>query len=235
MAMSSMEEAVEKLEPRDMTPVFVGNPSDKDSTWFQHHPNKTVLELLTLGPKWEWFEKYSSSFDAAAESHGVEFEKLKRSFADKMWTRTSTVLNSAYGAKLPESLDGVDHFEIGSPLSFAHYYEATSGALYGLDHDVQRFEADNFFLRLRPEVPEISGLYLSGQDIVTDSLVSAMLGGLLCAQKVLGVLNPLSMVNLDKTSTMKKKGAKSKQIRPVVHLSPPTVEDVYLNYPFDVM
>jgi all-trans-retinol 13,14-reductase len=223
-AMPTLEYALDKLTPKDMTPIFVGNPSDKDSTWSQHHPNTTVLELLTLGPRWEWFDKYNA-FDKTTNSHGPDFELSKRRYADKMWERTVQVLNS-YGAELPHSLDDVGHFEIGSPLSFTHYYEASRGALYGLDHDVQRFECKNYFLRLRPEVQEVSGLFLSGQDVVADSLVGAMMGGLLCAQKVLGFVNPLSLV---RTSGKAKKScffAKADQVQPI------SVEDVYLNYPY---
>lgn len=97
-------------------------------------------------------------------------------------------------AKLPESLDDVDFYEVGSPLTFAHYYNAERGAFYGLDNDLKRFEPKTFFLRLRPEVPEVKGLYLSGQDAMVDGLGAAMLGGLLCARKVLGVTNPISLV-----------------------------------------
>jgi all-trans-retinol 13,14-reductase len=227
--MPSLEAALDQLDKIDMTPIFVGNPGDKDSTWQQHHPNKTSLELLTLGPQWQWFEKYSG-FDEANNTHGVDFETAKRRFADKMWARTVQVLNS-FGAKLPLLLDDVAHFEIGSPLSFAHYYEASRGAFYGLDHDVNRFDPENFFLRLRPEVAEVPGLYLTGQDIVVDSLCGALLGGLLCAGKVLGAADPVALVKSlsVKTTRSKKRGL---QIKPLPSFH---VEDVYLSYPYDNM
>ncbi len=44
-----------------------------------------------------------------------------------------------------------------------------------------------FFLRLRPELPKVPGLYLTGQDVITGDIFGAKVGGLLCAQKVLGV------------------------------------------------
>lgn len=98
------------------------------------------------------------------------------------------------GAKLPKTLEGVDHFDLGSGLTFAHYYNAEKGALYGIDHNPKRFEPKTFYLRLRPEVPEVPGLYLTGQDISTSSFVGAMVGGLLCSQKVLGYVNPLKLI-----------------------------------------
>lgn len=105
------------------------------------------------------------------------------------------MLNDRMGAKLPTSLDQVDFYEIGSPLTFAHYYNSERGAFYGLDNDMKRFDPNTFFLRLRPEVPEVKGLYLTGQDVMMDSLGGAMIGGLLCARKVLGVINPTSLLN----------------------------------------
>lgn len=98
------------------------------------------------------------------------------------------------GAKLPTSLNEVDFCEVGTPLTFAHYYNSERGAFYGLDNDMKRFEPKAFFLRLRSEVPEVKGLYLTGQDVTMDSLGGAMIGGLLCARKVLGVMNPTSLV-----------------------------------------
>lgn len=75
-----------------------------------------------------------------------------------------------------------------------HYYNAERGAFYGLDNNLKRFEPKTFFLRLRPQVPEVPGLYLAGQDVMTDGLGAAMIGGLLCAAKVLGVTNPSSLL-----------------------------------------
>jgi len=101
------------------------------------------------------------------------------------------------GAKLPKSLEQVDYFSVGTPITFTHYYKSTRGAFYGLDHDLTRFKPENFYVRLRPEVPEVPGLYLTGQDVVADSLAGAMCGGMLCAQKVLGMLNPLQLLRKD--------------------------------------
>jgi len=84
--------------------------------------------------------------------------------------------------------------KIGTPLTYRHYLRSENGAVYGLDHDARRFNAENFYLRLRPAVPEVRGLFLAGQDVATDSLVGAMTGGLLCAQKAAGVTKPASLI-----------------------------------------
>lgn len=179
------------LDATELTPVFVGIPGSKDKKWDREHPHKSALEIITIVP-WHWFEKFAN-FDKKTRSHGADYDSAKEIIASKMWERVVEVLGPT-GAKLPKTLDEVDHFEVGTPLTFSHYYHSQRGAFYGLDHDLKRFEPKTFFLRLRPEVPEIPGLYLTGQDISVSSMCGAMVGGLLCAQKVLGVLNPLSLI-----------------------------------------
>jgi len=184
----TLEEALD-LDPKDFT-VFVGCPATKDKSWKDRHPGKNTLEVITLLP-YHWFEKFADKWDPATKSHGSEYEKAKQVLAEKIWARAVDVLKDA---KLPKTLQGVDYCEIGSPLTFAHYYNSRNGAWYGLDLDVKRFEPETFFLRLRPEIPEVAGLFLTGQDVVSDGLAGAALGGLLSAGKVLGVLDIRSLL-----------------------------------------
>lgn len=185
----SLDDALE-LNPNDLDAIFVSCPSTKDSSWAMRHPKKSTLEIFTQAP-YHWFEKFEQNYDKSIKSHGPEYESAKTRIAEKMWTR---VVQSLPTAKLPKTLGLVDHYEVGSPISFSHYYKSQRGAFFGLDHDLKRFEPKTFFLRLRPEVPEVPGLYLTGQDILTDGMCGAMMGGLLCAQKVLGVSNPMSLL-----------------------------------------
>uniref|UniRef100_A0A6V2ACP5 Amine oxidase domain-containing protein n=1 Tax=Ditylum brightwellii TaxID=49249 RepID=A0A6V2ACP5_9STRA len=83
---------------------------------------------------------------------------------------------------------------MGTPLSYAHFLNADGGSFYALDHDRQRFFPKNFYLRLRPEIPEVPGLYLTGSDAMTLGFVGAMAGGLICAQQVLGIHNPMTLL-----------------------------------------
>jgi len=59
---------------------------------------------------------------------------------------------------------------------------------------MERFKPKNYFLRLRPEVHEEPGLFLTGQDVTSDGLLGAAIGGILCAGKVLGEHNPFSLL-----------------------------------------
>ena len=60
----------------------------------------------------------------------------------------------------------VEYFSVASPASNYYYLNAPKGEIYGLDHDMQRFNANNLSV-LRPEVPEIPGLYLSGELVLS--------------------------------------------------------------------
>ena len=199
----TLDEALE-LDPKDIGLIFVGCPSTKDSSWATRHPDKSTLEIITLAP-YGWFEKFESIFDKTTKSHGPEYESAKTRLAEKLWDRVVQVLDTS---KLPKTLEAVDHYEVGSPLTFAHYYKSQRGAFYGLDIDLKRFEPRTFFLRLRPDVPEVPGLYLTGQDVMADGMIGAMMGGLLCAQKVLGVVNLGSL--LRKANNRKEKSAENK-------------------------
>jgi len=85
----SLEEALE-VGPKDMSPIFVGNPCSKDKSWGDEFPNKCVLEIICLGPRWSWFERFRDTYEEGTKSHGPEYESIKRRFAEKMWERVST-------------------------------------------------------------------------------------------------------------------------------------------------
>lgn len=107
--------------------------------------------------------------------------------------QVTQVLNHA-GAKLPKDIGELDVAEVGTPLTFEHYFRAEHGGVYGLDNDMKRFDPRTYFLRLRPEVPEVKGLYLAGQDVLSDSIMACTNSGLLCAAKVLGKRDPFSLL-----------------------------------------
>ncbi len=58
----------------------------------------------------------------------------------------------------------VEYFSVASPASNYYYIGSPAGEIYGLDHNVERFGAKTLSA-LRPEVPEVPRLYLSGQSL----------------------------------------------------------------------
>mmetsp|Transcript_1112 Transcript_1112/g.1919 ORF Transcript_1112/g.1919 Transcript_1112/m.1919 type:complete len:314 (+) Transcript_1112:1102-2043(+) len=203
----SLNEAVEILEPNDIGLVFIGSSACKDRAWKDEHRGRTTLEIMACAP-WKWFKKFAPNHDEnlLAESmgasdpggrpgsHGLLYKEAKEELSRMIWSRTVDILSSFGATNLPQTLDDVDYHELGTPLTYAHYYWKEGGAFYGLDHDLARFAPRNFYEVLRPEVREVPGLYLTGQDISSCGFGGAMVGGVLCAGKVLGAKNPFSVL-----------------------------------------
>ena len=151
-----------------------------------------------------WFKKYAPEqniVDGASDpggkpgSHSKEYKVMKEELSRLLWKRAVEVLPLFGATNLPTSLDEVDYHELGTPLTFAHYYRKEEGSFYGLDHDVNRFSPRNYFEVLRPEIREIPALYLTGQDVTTCGFGGALVGGVLTAGKVLGAKNPFSLID----------------------------------------
>ena len=176
--------------------IFVAFPSKNDKAWESEFPGKSSIEIFVSVP-WKWFEKYENQWDNEHKTHGKEYENLKLRLADKAWQRVHEVFESTCPG-LPQGLESIDHYRIGTPLTFSHFLGGDHGALYGLDHDMKRFEPKMQYVRLRPKVPEVSGLFLSGQDVATCGFNGAMMGGLLCASSILDVDDPFTLIRKDK-------------------------------------
>ena len=214
---SNNDDKKECFSAKDMV-LFVGCPSTKDSSWAERHPNQSTLEIITMIP-YSWFERYANAWDTKARSHGPTYEQAKTILAEKMYNRVVEVLggNKDGGAILPETLQDVDHYEVGTPLTFAHYYNSPEGAWYGLDMNLERFQPENFFLKLRPKVPGIKNLYMTGQDVMTDGLIGAAFGGVTCACSILGVVFPNSLLrNIKKDRKKKKQQKKTLEVEKVI-------------------
>ena len=174
--------------------VYVTCPSAKDGSWKTTHPGKTTLEILLVNIPWKPFQQLLDDNGELKEDKREEYERFKRGFSHLIWTRSRQALIAAGATeKLPEHLEDVAVFELGTPLTYRRYLGSDHGAWYGLEHGFDRFEPRNYYLTLRPDTG-IPGLYLTGQDICTDGVTGALMGGYLCAGKILGVANPMDLV-----------------------------------------
>jgi all-trans-retinol 13,14-reductase len=70
---------------------------------------------------------------------------------------------------------------LSTPLSTCWFQQYSRGEIYGLDHDVQRFNQD----WLHPATP-VKGLYLTGQDVASAGVGGALMGGFLTTSVMLG-------------------------------------------------
>ncbi len=154
--------------PEEAPPLaFASFPSAKDPTFAERYPDRQTIELVTLAP-YSWFEPWK---DEPWRERGEEYEARKNAIADRML--------EALFQQLPHLRGKIDYMEVSSPLSTRLFGSYQEGEVYGLDHSPHRFRQR----WLRPKTP-IRGLYLTGQDITTCGVTSALASGYLTASAI---------------------------------------------------
>lgn len=148
--------------------LYFSFPSAKDPDFQRRHPGRATAEVITMA-KWEWFSKWEGS---QWQKRGPEYEALKHRFKERL-------LDAVY-RRLPQLRGKVDHAELSTPLSAAHFSGHRRGEIYGLDSSPQRFALG---LRAKTHLP---GLFLTGADVASCGVGGAAFGGALCAAAVLG-------------------------------------------------
>jgi all-trans-retinol 13,14-reductase len=149
--------------------VYISFPSAKDPEWDQHYPGKSTVEVITLG-RHEWFAQWA---EQTWNQRGAEYEALKQQFTDRL-------LEALY-TQMPQLRGKLDYCELSTPLSTQWFQMNDRGEIYGLDHDLRRFEQK----WLHPVTP-VKGLYLTGQDVVTAGVGGALLGGVMTTAAMMG-------------------------------------------------
>lgn len=149
--------------------LYVSFPSAKDPDWDKHYPGKSTVEVITLG-RYEWFQPWAKE---TWNHRGAEYEALKKQFGERM-------LEGLY-QQMPQLRGAIDYWELSTPLSTEYFGMYKHGEIYGLDHDLHRFEQR----WLHPVTP-VKGLYLTGQDICTAGVGGALMGGVLTTAAMMG-------------------------------------------------
>lgn len=149
--------------------LYVSFPSAKDPQWDARYPDKSTVEVLTMGP-WEPFAKWAGT---VWHKRGADYEVLKAKLQGRL-------LEALY-RQLPQLRGALAYAELSTPLSTRWFEQSSRGEIYGLDHDVQRFNQD----WLHPVTP-VKGLYLTGQDVASAGVGGALMGGFLATSAMLG-------------------------------------------------
>ncbi|MDP9141087.1 MAG: NAD(P)/FAD-dependent oxidoreductase [Pseudomonadota bacterium] len=149
--------------------VYISFPSAKDPEWEHNYPGKSTVEVITLG-RYDWFAQWSGQ---TWNQRGAEYEALKAKFTER--------LLEALFKQMPQLKDRLDYCELSTPLSTEWFQLNDRGEIYGLDHDLQRFEQK----WLHPVTP-VKGLFMTGQDVVTAGVGGALLGGVMTAAAMQG-------------------------------------------------
>jgi len=81
---------------------------------------------------------------------------------------------------VPQAKDALAYVELSTPLTVNSLANYQRGEMYGISHTSERFHQK----WLRPRT-KIKNLYLTGQDVTTVGVTSALFSGLLTASAVL--------------------------------------------------
>ena len=150
-------------------PVFyMSFASAKDPSWEKNHGKTATLEAIVPTN----FNNYLKWKDTPWKKRGSEYNDYKSKLTERM-------INQVYNT-LPNLKDKISYSELSTPLStrdMAHY---KFGELYGIDHTPSRFRQK----WLKPKTP-IKNLFLTGQDITTVGLPSALSSGVLTCSTML--------------------------------------------------
>ncbi len=148
--------------------LFVTFPSAKDPTWDRDFPGKATVEMYGY-TRFEHFAQWQGS---QWRRRGSDYEERKSAIEER--------LLAGLFALAPAARDCVDVVEVSTPLSYETFLKRERGGFMGLEASPARFRAR--WLRAQTPIP---GLYLSGQDVTTDGVIGALLGGVIAAAAVL--------------------------------------------------
>ncbi len=147
--------------------TYVSFPSAKDPDFERRYPGRATIEVIAGAP-YDWFRRWQ---DSRWKKRGGDYEQLKQELTERL-------LADLY-RHCPQVEGKLDHCELSTPLSTRHFAGHPQGEIYGLSNTPARFEAR----WLRPQTP-IRGLYLTGSDVCTAGIGSALFAGVLTASSV---------------------------------------------------
>jgi len=124
-------------------------------------------EMMIL-TDWSAMEEW---VDRPPGERGERYEAFKAEVRAKAFAQ--------FEAYFPELAEMVVFKELATPFSVVSTTRHRKGAFYGVEATPKRMLSD----ALRMKTP-IEGLYLSGQDVATPGIPSALWGGLLCAANI---------------------------------------------------
>ena len=157
-----------KDEQEDFPLVYLSFASSKDPDWDINHPNTATLEAIVPNS----FSCYNKWKDKPWKKRGDDYLEYKEQLSNR-------IISKIYD-HCPNLKNKISFYELSSPLStrdMAHY---EFGELYGINHTPSRFRQK----WLKPATP-IKNLYMTGQDITTVGLPSALMSGMLTSSTLL--------------------------------------------------
>eukprot|EP00581_Thalassiosira_minuscula_P019335 CAMPEP_0183714264 /NCGR_PEP_ID=MMETSP0737-20130205/8846_1 /TAXON_ID=385413 /ORGANISM="Thalassiosira miniscula, Strain CCMP1093" /LENGTH=576 /DNA_ID=CAMNT_0025943171 /DNA_START=196 /DNA_END=1926 /DNA_ORIENTATION=+ len=157
-----------------MPAYFISFSSAKDPTYASRHPGKQVA--LVIGPScYDDVEQFKND---RVKHRSEEYLEMK----DKWQQKFTDVLLGQF----PELRNKIKFVDMGTAVTNDFYLGTHRGAVYGLAHTPKRF-AQHW---LRPKT-NIKNLFLSGQDACVCGIGGALVGGYMCAYRMMSPLSSL--------------------------------------------
>jgi all-trans-retinol 13,14-reductase len=155
-------------QKEDFPLVYISFPSAKDPEYKRKNPTLSTMEAITVAP----FEQFGQWKDKSWKKRGAEYEKVKEIISQR-------ILKEVY-KHVPKAQGAMDYYELSTPLSVKSLANYQQGDLYGINHTPERFRQK--WIRANTD---IKNLYLTGQDVITVGVTSALFSGLLTASVIL--------------------------------------------------
>lgn len=131
-------------------------------------PKRKYAGEMVVWTDWNAVAKWA---DLPSGKRGADYKAFKRKVEETMF--------ALFKANFPDLAELVVLRELSTPLATASITGHHEGRFYGLDGTPERVLSQ----ALKARTP-IDGLYLSGQDVVTQGIQGALWGGILCAASV---------------------------------------------------
>ena len=147
--------------------IFVSFPSMKDVAHDPGPSNKHTGEVMVLT---DW-----STVAEFADGGKLERPSEWKAFKERVEEKLLRHFFSKYPALEPLMV----HSELGTPLATVAFTGHRQGGFYGIETSPRRV----FSKALGARTP-VSGLFLSGQDVVSPGIAGSLWGGLLCAAAI---------------------------------------------------
>jgi all-trans-retinol 13,14-reductase len=150
--------------------TFTTFPSAKDPSWSTEFPGKSVVEMYGYTD----FRHFAEWAQLPRSNRGKGYLDRKNDIKDRLLEELFRFA--------PLARKAVDVVEVSTPLSFETFTRRERGGFMGIESSPARFRQQ--WLRAHTPVP---GLYLTGQDVSTDGVIGALVGGVIATSAVLGI------------------------------------------------
>lgn len=149
---------------------FITFPSTKDASWEAEFPNKATVEMYAY-THYQHFQQWAGT---RWMKRGDDYLALKDNIRERL-------LEELFRHVPPQAREAVDYVEVSTPLSYETFAKRERGGFMGIESSPSRFQQK----WLRAQTP-VKGLYITGQDLATDGVIGALVGGVLCASAIVG-------------------------------------------------